>query len=468
MDTPSLQSNQQLCQSKDNNLGPAGVNPNLVLPPEVLGTIFTHACAELDQRTPNFNAAHTIAQVCAHWRNITHHLPTLWTSIILSSEDGLWPLEKAKMYLDRSQSSLLRLNIKTINHYHHFREKIDAFEALCQLVIPHLHRCRSISIIEYYPQETLIIQKIMGELHGCHLPHLENLVVQAECQRRSGPEQEGPFTLVSPALVELRVSGPAIDIFVPHLSLDFITALHLSRGPGSNDSRNFLQILAACPTLHTLAIYDDVVDHWPGDGTAGAGALLMPELKVLQFYGLVTWISQFLLWIGTRELDALSVLPLSGGDLRRLESANVPNRFITKLTLSAFEETDIVALKMAAFCFPAIQHLILLGDLSSPEASSAFVDDAGFPLWPELNTISMREVSELKEQLLRSIVAHRKERGLPLTKVCVDAASIRTMKELSWLNSEVLVEVYDDWQAQQESVMYAAESESRFVNPFRS
>lgn len=154
---------------------------NSILPPELLLAIFETSCKQEHSFTPSSIAAHTIAQVCTQWREIAVNSPNLWTDIFISLNTGLWPLEKVKLYLNRSQPSLLTLDIRIEFCDRAYPSFIyDEFDGLCKLIFPHLHRCKSISIVETHPRSSRFIERTIGGLNGTCLPRLERLVVRTE------------------------------------------------------------------------------------------------------------------------------------------------------------------------------------------------------------------------------------------------------------------------------------------------
>lgn len=355
------------------------------------------------------------------------------------------------MYLTRSKSALLSLDICTLSPMSEFIGPHQQNALFCSLIVPHLQRCRSISILEHFSHKQSIVEEIMTNLGGTHPINLEKLVIRAEFCR----EREGPFnTIHTHALTELRLSGPTVASLALSISPSSLTTLHLSRGRRYTESLNFPLILCECPALKTLAIYDDIISHWP-HVASNDNRPFLPELTSLFIYGTVPWVSEFLLWITTPALCDLAIIPLALDDLDGLlETQDVSYHNVRKFTVVPYTQKNYGILPKAATCFPSVRHLLLPWDFSAVDVTKALVDADGVALWPALQTLSMRNLSDVKEPFLHSVVASRKEKGFPLKAIHVDADSLDKIEDLETLRTQVAVEVVDEWFRDRDNMWY--------------
>lgn len=401
------------------------------LPHELLADIFK-SCQMFSHRKPfEVLASH----VSSHWREVALRTPLLWNTITLSiraSSPGSLAAAmgrataRLKAYLLRSDSSILDINLRTYE---------SPILELIDLLIPHAHRWRRLSIYSFTPAPAGIFALLETPI----LEHLSLLLLgQSDIQpaRVSG---HTPQILIAgaPSLSFVRITVPSLSFFAPPLSA--VTTLHLTNSKSKNmlTYRQFLDILDSSPCLINLSLFY-VAIHFPRDPSAVRSAKAIPTLRSLRICGADTPPQRIFSFVA---LPCLTHLILS--DVETFDSPTLP--LVQSLTInhSGFSDAEV---RNFPIVFPAVTNLSigdppiipLLGGVDSP------LD----PLpWPLLQVLTLRDMGPHDVVSLCISILQRKDRGIPLAKVRLDKRSRRVLKagsRLQWLGEQVLVESHDE------------------------
>ncbi|PPQ77845.1 hypothetical protein CVT25_015340 [Psilocybe cyanescens] len=379
----------------------------------------------------------SLAHVCAFWRAVVRGNP-LWHDTLslvppwwhLDLERGL---ERVCVLLARSAQVPLDLRIFGHADYTTSRsspataarmssgssnsdsEHLDAvpmwaeYKPLFELLAPHLPRCRALQIRGVFTKDNDIPFHLLESLLDMDMPLLETFIFEGELSYYDdymtlrGPK---PLFRSAPRLQQLRMVGIGINRFTipsssssstsfeslslsPSPSSSTLTTLHLSRA-SSRDHTSFsdlLRVLASSPLLHTLAIYDEVLQRFPGP--QAYGTCPAPALDTLFILGNMLSVSELLLFLDAPKLRELVIAPLVPSDLsllmavreeeeRRRPSSSGINRVsgsgsgaptssvsaarfknLTTLTLAPAHPEAFDAVSSASTCFPFVMHLVL-------------------------------------------------------------------------------------------------------------
>ncbi|KAL0958088.1 hypothetical protein HGRIS_014890 [Hohenbuehelia grisea] len=135
------------------------------LPDDVLREIFQWCCSLKSRQTMRLKESPwTLSMVCRRWRFLAVSLPTLWTSISISTQRGRRPLHLAailRTYLERS-------GVAPLDITHHCPVDSDIFSTL----FAQIHRWRNIDLLL-----TAKRWAILDSFHG-HLPVLRSIFIR--------------------------------------------------------------------------------------------------------------------------------------------------------------------------------------------------------------------------------------------------------------------------------------------------
>ncbi|PPQ77855.1 hypothetical protein CVT25_015349 [Psilocybe cyanescens] len=266
------------------------------------------------------------------------------------------------------------------------------YKPLFELLAPHFSRCRALQIRGVFTKDSDIPFYMLERLLDMDMPLLETFIFEAELSYYDdymALRGLKPLFRSAPRLQQLRLVGIGIsrftvpsscsltsfEILSPSASSSTLTTLHLSPA-SSRDSTSFSdlqRVLASCLLLHTLVIYNDALQHFPGPQAYGTCST--PALDTLFILGSMVSVSELLLFLDAPKLRELIIAPLVPSDLtllmavleeeeeRRPSSASVSigHRFqnLTTLTIAPAHLEAFEAVSSASACFPFIEHLIL-------------------------------------------------------------------------------------------------------------
>lgn len=400
----------------------------------------------------------TISHVSKYWRDVATTCPLLWAEINVSPP---WSLNLVKLFLERSKPCPidLTLAVPTVS----FGLMSSTFvnknaDALCDVVEPHISRCRSILVKGDFERLGPLLESFLSMIETPNAPFLKRVILQATWDDMDDEDLENaPFAPLMlhgvPSLTELRLSGPMMSSCLSPLGQ--ITSLHLSVGDGSSSFRlsysSFVAMLSACTdNLRTLALYDDVIwGPWPS--TPGLAMIDLPSLQSLQVYGTFPYVSDLLRATNAPYLEDLVIAPLVMDDLFEIweETMNGTSSLkfpqLKTLTVSPVSAEGWNLFPMLDDLFPTVECL----GIPNPDADgltkyfAAFGD--GVLLLPRLKTLALRGVDRPCMRALEKVVASRAEAGSPLEKLCWDRTSAIVCAHSEELRESVQTVEKDAW-----------------------
>jgi hypothetical protein len=208
----------RLVRSNKNSLAPISR-----VPPEILSLIPDYFSKDnIDQDLV------ALTHVCHDWRDTFISRSSLWTELDFTTTD------KTRTYIQRSQSSPLGLylsNNGVIN---------DTF----LLVIPHIHRLKSLTI------DTYGLPSVLRHFR-CHMPLLKKLDISISAPNDPVLDAtllNGDFS----SLHELHLSGVFTDF--PWKNLSNLRVVELKVFSRSYGTTQILDFLESAPLLHTVSL----------------------------------------------------------------------------------------------------------------------------------------------------------------------------------------------------------------------
>lgn len=424
---------------------PNPIPPVYSLPPEITSLIFGFLQKMLslgDSRKLPVKLSH----VSQHWRNIAiWAAPFLWTNIDFSPP---WNLGKISMYLERSGNYPFTLDCVWPTKFHADSPEVTAVFSLVAINLP---RCRRFSTRGNLNSDLITITIVKLFLDR-ELPLLQTFSIE-----RAG-HSGAPINFIAPALTNLRLGmGCSLSLAFQFNSL---TTLHFAI---VMEYDQLVHILTSCPTLATLAVYDDLIRGWPdpeetSNGTIFDTPVTLHCLRSIQIYGNMRNVSELLLSISAPVLNNLVIAPIVANDLIALEglygkTPTFPS--LTSLTLAPAHGYAFEVLPIAHKCFPGVEHLAFANIYSHP-FERYFCDSDTALLWPDLKTIAFRGVGYAME-LIKRMVSLRRDRGHPLHKLYLDDASFHIATDL-----QIVAERLDVWESFRREAFYE-DDEDRFL-----
>ncbi|TFK64714.1 hypothetical protein BDN72DRAFT_722317, partial [Pluteus cervinus] len=158
----------------------------------------------------------------------------------------------------------------------------------------------------------------------------------------------------------------------------------------------------------------------------------LPLLRSLRLYGKICLVSELLLSINAPRLQELVIAPATVEDLRILSSKTkeLQRSFfpsLRTLVLAPLHFHRHVAegvLSMAMLCFPEVEHLVLVNTFAKPllYAFTSVGPDEPIP-WPNIRTISLRQISRHVENAVAQIIQFRIAYGGSVPTINIDPDS---------------------------------------------
>ena len=403
------------------------------LPSEILSTIFM-TCQQYGKhlaRSLPFQV--TASHVSGHWRQIVLSTPLLWNDINfhirpMNHVQGRY-LAQLEAHLKHSYTCLLDISL----HFH-VAENISLY---LTLLGRQSTRWRRLSIITRYEP----VDDIYTLLHSAHTPHLEHLSLNIGIPPREGVlslrKQYShilPTVLLSgaPSLSFVRLAGLALGNLHPPISK--VTTLHLDGWTRHYlTQQQFMTVFDSAPAIINLSLNQLCVHH-PRDPLEVTSSVRLPDLRYLRIRGPCSPLHRLLSLLDISQLHALSLHNVDIFDSNTLPA-------VQSLTLEscAFDEPEI---KNLIRSFPSITSLSI--DESVPDIFELL--DPASKAWPQLQTISVRELQWSDISQLCTMIFNRMVSDKPLKQVCLDRRSrtaLRTKQRLDWLQKLVQVDNCD-------------------------
>ncbi|KAF9463970.1 hypothetical protein BDZ94DRAFT_1257896 [Collybia nuda] len=394
-----------------------------------------------------------VSQVSRFWRDVAIHSPLLWTLIDISPP---WSLNIIRLFLKRSKSCPIDLRLQTpsvvLGMVMSPATVNNTASRLCEIIEPHIPRCRSISIRGELERTSPMLYTVLNTIRASRVPILEKCFLHIEGMSEFDDDDVQALPLFhhgAPALQSIRLMGP--KMLSRHLPHTQVTTLHLGAGETRSMSyQEFSSTLKSCPLLHTLAVYDDlVIGFWPDNAV-----LDLPYLRSLEMYGTITTVSDILSTISAPQLKDLVIAPVVMDDLANFHSQQVsaPDvKFpaVKSLTLSPASTYSFGIMGLASDCFPAVEQLTI-PNIHEDSFIDAFTETStAATLWPHLTALALRNIDASNAASIPEVVSFRRRIGHPLQTLYLDYDSLtRIALMLPQLENNIDVVELDIWSIQ--------------------
>ena len=403
------------------------------LPSEILSGIFM-ICQQYGKHLVKSLPFQVVAShVSDHWRQIVLCTPLLWNDINfhirpMNHVQGRY-LAQLEAHLKYSYTCFLDITL-------HF-QVADNLSSYLKLLGQHSTRWRRLSIITRYEP----VGEIYALLHSVHTPRLEHLSLNIGRPAREGVQSPRtqflcilPTVLLSdaPSLSFVRLAGLALGRLHPPICK--VTTLHLDGWTRHYlTQQQFKTIFDSAPAIVNLSLNQLCVYH-PRDPLEVVSSVRLPDLRYLRIRGPCSLSYRLLSLLEIPRLYALSL-----HDVDIFDSNPLPAVQSLTLDSCAFEEAQIRKLIRS---FPSITSLSIdeslpdIFDLLGPNSTSS-------KAWPQLETISVRELQWSDISQLCTMVANRTDGDTALKHIRLDRRSrtaLRTKDRLDWLQTLVRVD----------------------------
>ncbi|KAF8909353.1 hypothetical protein CPB84DRAFT_1510982 [Gymnopilus junonius] len=400
------------------------------IPVEILLLIFEEYCRAWSKTKTCSLPELLLTQVCAYWRALAVQVPTLWTTLTITSQT---PSHVVVAYLQRSQQLSLDLEID-LRHDSVDIVKREQALAAWTAVKPSSARWRRLDV-QINPHDASFVSEDLQQLG---VPRLQELRISS-ASHVSGITKV--FEGGTPSLKSLRLSGMSVQHFGS--SLRQLTHLHLTSNCPIHYSV-FQPLMSRMTNLQELVLRSRVVEGWPLYPTP-EDVINLPSLMVLKLSDRRWPLFIPLLSISAPVLHTLSLYDLVAHDLPEASTEyhlreNLPS--VRKLILKGKSSyVDDVSFAQVARIFPAIDHLALLDvDAIFIRESSRIMHQT--TIWPKLHTITMTPV--VAEDILCSLISAR---TVPTTKTPLKILVVPVptrFKKIGWISQQISIEECDD------------------------
>jgi hypothetical protein len=331
-------------------------------------------------------------------------------------------------------------------------------DQLCDVLVPHISRCRSIFIcIDNH--FTSLLDALHMHLRNQAAPLLEWLFLQIPDSFTADPPPPAPtFTRGAPMLSYIHLSRASILCQRP--PFHHVTALHLEAE--DMEFAQCLTVVSQCPLLQTLAIYGNL------EVQMDVEPLVLPYLRSLELCGDMGVVADVLLAVSAPSLESLVIVPFDTVDLKELhhEEGLGPKRYATlkSLTLAPYYSSLDESLKLASECFPYVVDTTLIGR-KSDFLIEGLTNTDGAVIFPNMQSLALRNLDSPLQEALCSLVAFRDSMDRPLHTLYLDKASIRQMSSLRQLWDAVEVVELDKWSILRRGSLFCDEEHETFYPP---
>lgn len=238
------------------------------LPTDVLSLIF-YAAQDMDWAKPPPSTRELspmyiplrLSQVSRSWRDLSTNLPLLWTTVRISSP---WQFQSIRTSLSMSKSFPIELNITDSLELGVYPEpfrgnavaKQEDAKLLCDLLAPHIHRCRSISVSTNNSIYSILME-MQERFRHLDAPLLEKMrLTSASLKLRSRPKL---LFKNAPLLLDIQLNVHALVICHPYLH--HVTSFHLKGAPDTSlHMSELFRALSQCLVLKDLYLYGEIAD----------------------------------------------------------------------------------------------------------------------------------------------------------------------------------------------------------------
>jgi F-box-like len=403
------------------------------LPSEILSGIFMISQQYGKHLAKSLPFQVIASHVSGHWRQIVLCTPLLWNDINLhirpmNHVQGRY-LAQLEAYLKYSYTCFLDITL----HFH----VADNLSSYLKLLGQHSTRWRRLSIITRYEPAG----EIYALLHSVHTPRLEHLSLNIGIPAREQSPRTQFLCILptvlsdAPSLSFVRLAGLALGRLHPPISK--VTTLHLDGWTRHYlTQQQFKTIFDSAPGIVNLSLNQLCVYH-PRDPLEVVSSVRLPDLRYLRIRGPCSLSYRLLSLL---EIPQLYALTLHNVDI--FDSTTLPDVQSLTLDSCAFEEPQI---RKLIRLFPSITSLSI--DESLPDIFSLLdPNSTASKAWPQLETISVRELQWSDISQLCTMVINRMDGDKPLKQIRLDRRSrtaLRTKQRLDLLQKLVRVDNCD-------------------------
>ncbi|KDQ60130.1 hypothetical protein JAAARDRAFT_596618 [Jaapia argillacea MUCL 33604] len=237
----------------------AYIAPHRILPPEILGEIFTLAANEENWRFPII-----ISRVSRRWRSIIYEYPRAWTLIPVGSR---MTLPRLQFWLERSGTCRLTVYVNGISL------EAEKLWPMVDALVPHAIRIRAMSMDVQFS----VMERLLSE-YSLDLPILQVLNIRdSSWGRVDGCHRTYGIITTFKVAPRLRFASidrwiPAVDPHVDHF-FHALTTLYL--GFVTTTYPRVRQLLQCCPLLETLTLQVEYVLPRSSTGNEEAVTLII-------------------------------------------------------------------------------------------------------------------------------------------------------------------------------------------------
>jgi len=396
------------------------------LPPEIVseifqaGTVMDRALLDGDDQ-PKKPFELLVAQICSYTRKVALATPGLWCFVQIDRSSSA---ECTMAYMERSCAASLTIRLDTLHHQS--LEDENHLELLLDIIIPHSHRWRKLSVACDYERST---HPVVNRICGRAAPGLRYLSITVNDVDRADPSAvesdiRSPhiFKQGTPYLKFVRLRGLAMHLFRPQL--DTVVTLHLDQTRQVPLTyAKFRDILTCSPFLTHLSLFGEMIlpSTWPHL----LGDIHLPRLESLRVTGVSGEVySGVLIALHAPRLESLTLKDMQEHDLDPLWQLMDLNKFasVKSLHFCDFE----VSLYAYEHILRTFSNVTTFSTMHSSISESRLVDllleqsedDDGENRWPLLKTLSFPMDLDADEvDVVEELICVRKDGGYPVSKI---------------------------------------------------
>ncbi|KAF8160679.1 hypothetical protein B0H34DRAFT_641772, partial [Crassisporium funariophilum] len=396
-----------------------------------------------------------VSYTCPLFTKVALATPRLWTSINI---DAHRPRASVAVYLVRSGSCWLDIRIDQA--VHNIQMGDIAMNEMLDLILPHSHRWRSLSI--GYGCER-INHPIVMRLCDRAAPGLQHISIAVDDVDFVNVNiADGDVTLphifreCTSRLKFVRLRGLAMHFFRP--PLNHVVTLHLDQTRSVPILYNtFCEMVTCSPVLAHLSIYGDIIAPapWPRE----ANIIRLASLRSLRICGIAGDIyAGILMGIDAPLLESLTLKDVQSHDLDALWKRDgiVHSRYASIQAL-LFLDFDLSVLACERV-FQTFQDVINFSTFHSYIRESCVVDlllrgaiegQAGSQVrWPKLQILSFPfDYYGDDEEVAEVVMEARKACGYPLAKIML-RATLEEVQEMELEDKDSIIEAKFFWETE--------------------
>lgn len=369
-----------------------------------------------------------VSHVSSYFRAVAISTPTLWCQVSINCASTL---DQTETYLSRSSGCPLDVRVQLFSESLGERNRLNS---LLDLVLPHSHRWRSLSVFQGLED---IDHPLLTRLCEALAPNLKHLTIEVEDVNGVMEEfvdQDVSLPQIfksvsgnaSGSLEFVRLRGVAMNYFRPPLSQT--TTLHLEQLKlVPIQYRTFRAMLTTPHNLTSLSVSGDIIPagHWP----LKYALIPLPHLLSLRICSVSGELyARLLLALDAPRLRSLCLKDVQDSDLDGLWD----NKCAVTPTFSSVERISFLNFELSPSTFEKLclmfPNIRTFRTFHSPVETCQFVylvlakprEQQGRPniLWPSLRHVSFLEGNEgTCDKRIAQFIDSRQVDGYPLSSL---------------------------------------------------